>query len=482
MSLGFPYQIGDWALLTGEDGCSTHEDPAAESVRYELYLAHRMSADDVREIFVSTAAGNQPGPEIDSLFPAPPPGVVSPQCAQPNPPGPATFLPAYWQRADSCHLDDPGPHRLALAAGAVDARDRPSGIAIDGAEPPLVAPGQHVYAWHPAALPYSGTPFCLPDPPEPPPEPPPYPAEIGLPRSITGTSVAAALVSGAAARAQTAMLDAGSAALDRRALERLLYLTGEAVCDHLGDQRLSPDHTPVRRLHIARLDHALTSRECADLRACAAFPPGAVTIDPIGVSLQHDCRDALAACGLETLDALGQLDIECASHSSVPWPVGYVPPACDSWTTTSAFVDAATCPGTVCPYEHLPFPSLIGSLGPEPTGGGCPECSITLYGEPPDYALLVLELSADFPPDTTFADPYLVIAGFNGNFWKEYYLDLSESAPEGAFTPGAVLQIQLSLGVIPSTFIWASAEATLTMMVTQPNLEPVTDYSPLKIL
>jgi hypothetical protein len=470
LSLGFPSELAAKAALEGEASCETWEDPAGESVRYELYLARRMEQDGIRRVFVSAAAGNQPGPVEPGLFP---PSSEAPleSCPPQTLFGQSWFLPADWHRVDSCRISDPGPHRLALGVGAVDDRDRVSGIAIPDSESPLVGPGQHVYAFHRSATPPPASPVCMGSP--------PYPAPVTLPIAITGTSASAALASAVAARAQVARLSAGLSPFDRDVLARLLYLTGESVCEAAGAARVSPAGTAVRRLSARRMDVALASPACASLLSCAA---AASDPEPIGTTLLDDCRHELVACGLESLDAMGNFVVHCASSSAVSWPLGYTPATCTSGSEPTSFVDAGSCPPSGCPYEAEPFRALLGSLGPEPDNGGCPECSVYIYASSAS-ATLVLELNPKLAPGTQFLQPYLVVNGWSPTLgWKKYYLHLAGAAPSSAWYPGATLQLSIQLGGIPSD-MWPTNTATVTLVsvLQSPGQQAATDYSPLRV-
>ncbi len=455
LSLGWPAELGRPAELAGEASCQTHEDPFGEPVRYMLYVADQLES---REVFVSSAAGNQPRPPSPGLFP--PSSAVYHDCGADPWPAQPWFAPAWYQQTDSCADGVHSTFRLGIGVGAVDDRDRPSAVSIPGMEPPLVAPGEHVYAAHPSVTSTASPPACGPTT---------APATVELPHVFTGTSVSAALVSGAAARAQSAREEPFAA----DTLARVLYLTGETTCERMNPT--SPRHTAdgavVRRLHVGRLDQALSESSCGSLLDRAQEPSDVA----IGPDLLRSFAGELEACGLEIVDDEGAPVLSCAEHTSVAWPAAFPAPsdACGPTVVVAGgFVDA-TCPPAGCAPDPAPFQSLNGGLGPQPHDPPCPDCGLTVYGT---TGVLFVDLKPDYEPGTSFSQPILVVVGP-----MEQTLAFNLQAYEQYFYPGSSQILQLSLLDIPEGFDWSEAKASLLVTVADGNNIPETTVSALRI-
>lgn len=465
LSLGWPSELGRAARITSGT-CSSWEDPFGEPVRYLLDAARRSDDAGLRRVFVTAAAGNQPIDAPPGLFPPEPYGYSSLACSFNSSPGADWYYPANWNWEDSCRSTASELTRVAFGVSVVDDRDLVAGNAIANAESPLVAPGQHVYATHPNATPTSSptAPQCGATTAFPPP--------VTLPRAYSGSSVGAALVSAAAARAQASRIASGDPAFDWDTLARLLYLTGEDLC------RTTPAGVPVRRLNVARLDQTLSDPACAPLATCAGALASAETI-PAG--LLQACKSELAACRLERLDSAGNLIPICPGpQTAVEWPATYASPVCFEKSGPTLFQDAAAC-GGACPFEAGTDRKLVGSLGPQPDDPTCPDCLVYAYGAKNAFDLIV-ELNPNFPPGTTFSSPFLVFKGTNLSTQTAatFYLDLLSLSEASSWTPGANLKLEGTLDGMPA-FDWEDTKAVLTVMVQQPGMTSAKDVSALRL-
>lgn len=459
LSFGWPAELGNASLLLGAS-CASHEDPFGEPVRYLLDVARRKDTSAQRAIFISAAAGNRALPNASSSFPPPTTSWNGPACPVMAPTGTPYFFPAEWDRLTSCRDHDPQLTRAAFAVGAIDHRGNRAAVSIAAAETPLVAPGQHV------SVQVAGTPTA-----------PLVPAcstanqqpiDPQLPASLSGTSVSAALVAGAAARAQSYRLANSMKPLTHTQLARLMYLTGEGI------DRLTANGTPVRRLNVARMDRALQEPSCDGLLTC-----GPSALDPIPMTLLHDCAIELAQCGLETRDQFGALAPSYPPMANRPLqpPPGYQSLACHTGTGVPAAFDAASCAST-CPDLSRSDRYLLGSLGPQPGGDGCPWCFATVQLSVMRMELS-LELSTKFPSGTTFTEPYLIVKGrvLSSGATNTYYVNLLPFAPAAQWRPGKNLQFSFDTAAIPVD--WRNASATLLMTVNQPGQLAAADTSAL---
>lgn len=457
LSFGWPAELGNSAQLLGAS-CSSHEDPFGEPVRYLLDVARRKDLAAQRRIFISAAAGNRAVPNASANFPPPAPGWSWPLCPAAPPSGTPYFFPAEWDRATTCRDHDPQLTRAALAIGAIDDRGARAAVSIVGSETPLVAPGQHV------SVQVSGTPLA--------PSSPAcstanvQPTDPQLPASLSGTSVSAALVAGAAARAQSYRLANAQKALSHTELARLMYLSGEGI------DRLTANGTPVRRLSVPRMERVLQDPNCAGILTCGPSTP-----ESIPQTLLHDCMSALAQCGLESVNSMGSLVPNYPPMSNRPLqpPSGYVSQACHTSAAVAVAFDAASC-GAGCPDLVRSDRYLLGSLGPQPGGDGCPWC-YALFQVSTARMELMLELSTKFPVGTAFTEPYLIVKGrmLSSSAINTYYVNLLPYAPAAQWRPGKNLQFSFDMAALPID--WRSASSSLLMTVNQPGQTPAADTS-----
>ncbi|MCA9555496.1 MAG: S8/S53 family peptidase, partial [Myxococcales bacterium] len=462
LCFGWPPELARPATISGGT-CTDYENGFGEPIRYLLDVARRMDDAGDRAIFVSAAAGNRPLPVKAGLFPAPPAGALDPACDLP-PADPDLYYPAQWARVESCRAGESTNHRVSLAVSAVDDRLQPIGLSIPGGETALVAPGQHVYASHPAASPTSGNQICGAGP--------NLSQTETLPRVFSGTSVSTALVAGAAARVQDTLRRQGAAALPRDALTRLLYLTGRNLC------RLTQESVQVRVLDVGRLDDAL--KDCPELVECARNLTGHAPVEPSHLA---SCLEPLVACGFEPAEGYEQ---NCAvpRTGAVGWPAGYEAshPACTTDSVAPAWQNENSCQGT-CPYA-LGIPrNVTGTLGPQPIVPTCPDCPALL-----DVGLqevsLPFELTSAVEPGTTFTNPYLRLEGKALNYpaTSKYYIQLPATPSSGTWTPGDT--VKLTVNLAGTQIDWTHPELVsmaLVMDVTVPGKVTETDFSTLRV-
>lgn len=382
LSLGWPPELSQPRILKGDPApgsdageCVVTEDPVGESVRGALLSLARRDAEGTPTA-VFAASGNRPGRARDdgrggqvnnladqyaALFRVR--GAAPDNCGgrYPLPPTPHWFLPGGWSRTPTCagRPDDP-PFYLAFGLGGIADNDRPTVQSINGAEPPLVGPGQHVYVDHPA-LQRRPAYMCA--------ERPPLEGLEG-PFPFTGTSVPTALATGAAAKALGVLHAANGTTLGRRALARLLYFTGRGVDpEYTGVARTAAfGGQPVQRLDACRMEFALTDASCAPLRNCLRAGNSPSPLD-------MPCTAADLACLANAEAPNGP----CAERPRAPVPLNpnYTPdPGCqDAVLCTSDWQDAAmTCGATPCPFEMAPDRHSMGTLSGTPVVTGCPDC------------------------------------------------------------------------------------------------------------
>lgn len=457
LSLGWPSELARAAELS-DPTCSTHEDPFGEIVRYELELARRLDDTNTRRVFVVTAAGNQPLRTPIDVFPNPPAGLAAATCSPSSLVTFPWFFPASWQFVDTCRVPNETT-KVAFGVTAVDDRDRPAGNAVAGAEAPLVAPGQHVYVSHPAAAAAFGAPICV--------NGGESPAQVRMPMALTGSSVPAAMISAAAARAQSLRIDNALTPLTWDGLARALYVSGRGLCRDSG--RLE-----VRQLDVARLEHTVTS--CEPLIGCLEGLTGAATI-PDGI--MTSCAAQIGACGLEPVDRTGNIVRTCAPPptTSVPWPASYADTlvACGPSDGRDLF-DISTC-GAMCPFELLPYRTLLGKIGPQPNSGSCPDCRLRVT---PELAIAqpIAEINPLLPSGSYVVDPYLLITGFDSAgtpFTK--FAAINQMGQ--VWKPGQVYKPSVPLGELDID--WDTASSKLVGTLHTPGSSPGQDAAPLTL-
>ncbi|MEZ4436784.1 MAG: S8/S53 family peptidase [bacterium] len=433
LSLGWAPELSRPRVITGP-ACSGVEDPVGEAVRYALARFGDRDA-DIDSTVVLAAAGNRPeraarAAELYGAFfavaedtggPRPPHSACP---GAPAPPAPDWFYPAEWNRRPTCELQGTtlgAPRYLAWAIGATDDRDEATVLSIDGPEPPVVAPGQHVYADHPFGGDPVPAPLCTGAP---------SVNLLHLPGAVTGSSVSTALVAGAAAEAQRRRAEHGQAPLAGAALQHLVHLSALEV----GRPAWRPDPggldpVEVRRLSWCGLFGALEeagtggAAACTDLLACVATPRAAVVDGALIAACGDAARDCFAATG-------------CAGVRPRPvsWSPGYSAPvvcvedeACpDVWVSTAA----CELPGAGgCPHEQNIEQHQAAPMGPSPGLAGCPECSFVDHPSGPDGTLLG-EITESLSFGTVLRYP-IILVDYElplGNPVREY-IHLPQSQP-----------------------------------------------------
>jgi len=409
LSVGWPPELGRPRLVPSSQGPVT-EDPAGESVRYMLALAGQLSTAAAPLVTIA-AAGNRPGhPAVNErVYEAwfgvdaqadPPTGCP----AADLPTGPPLFYPAYWSRLPSC-VAGQGPRFLTWAVGAIDDRDRDTALTIRGAQPPLVAPGQLVYAAHDALPAAAAVPVCSE-------EGTPDDGALRSPTAVTGTSVAAALTSGAIARLLGAGVDLTGAASPASALRQLAWATGVEVAG------AAFDSAAIRRLNLCR---ALAATRCSDVVACAVDGPDDGSFDRA-----VDCAGAVTAC------APACPDVEA---DSIEWPEAHrpLPPVacrCDRAADRGLAADG-DCgdperEDRACPYELGIDAHSLGTAGGQPGQPTCPDCSAFVRDGGPTARLDAwLELSSAMNPRTVVDSGFIVLRDSAGSAYSASLQKLS---------------------------------------------------------
>jgi hypothetical protein len=439
LSLGWPRVYSEYTELSPSN-CSTWEDPSGEAVRY---LIHGSALTDRATIFA--AAGNDPTnshPHVGDI--SPPPGVSSPPaCAQLSQRAP-WFYPAQWDHTPSCFTTGQETRSVIAVSGTND-REQRSAVAVP-METPLVAPSDHVYAIIPG-VPANSADNC--------------PANIGVrgvesPQVFSGSSVSTALVSAAAARAQELRLGSRQNALSSSQIEKLLYLTGEALC------RTNGDGTPIRRLHVGRLESIFQTPNCvASLLTCSAAG------QEVGSTTLSSCTTAVeTTCALGPAAGTCPLDQEALSWPSLPAT------ACDGDFNITPLLEA--CNPTLCPVQTQPNRMLLGGTGPQPNTGGCPDC---LLSQSATAWTFHAELSSNFPLGTSFEDPVIEFIAPNGEI---SLIKLIPLTPASAWFPGAKLKITIPPTTLAPVGTPKQVKARLLLTILQAGVSG-TDYSALRV-
>ncbi len=451
-SMGSPPELSRRTVITAGT-CSSWEDPFGESVRYMLDNAARLDATGVRPVFVSVAAGNRPLEIAPGTFP--PTYSATHSCSTQSLGPDEWFLPGHWHRLDSCRQAPlGGTNRLAFATSAIDARHNPASASIAAAEAPLVAPGQHIIVAHPAAAPAPSQ--CTTTP----------PSSVTLPSTMSGSSMSSIIGASAGAHIQHTLIATNRAPFDAFGVGRFLHLTGIDVC------RTSATGAPVRRIHVGRLDTALA--QCPDLVNCARTQYGD---EPIPADLLWVCAAPLAACGLETLDATGHVIPQCATAGGAPVSVPIASDtSCVQNSGTVTAIPASAC-GTNCPDAPTTDRYSLGSLGPQPFGGGCPHCEVIDLLFTPRTLRIYADLNPDFAQTTTMTSPTLALKGPTNQGVQTFFVDLDEVSP-APWHPGEYRKITVTIQNDIDFSDWSQVDAYLLVDINE-GAKTVTDVSPL---
>lgn len=274
------------------------------------------------------------------------------------------------------------------------------------------------------------------------------------------------MIGAAAARAQALRLQVGLQPLSWNGLARMLYLTGIDLCRESG-------RLPVRRLDVARLERGVT--RCPALVECAL---SIASENPLPPNILNICAAQLGECGLESV-VRGQLLRACPRVADAPieWPLGYGDGYASCGTAAPhPPVNVATC-GSLCPYESVPSRIVLGSLGPQPNAGGCPDCELSVKAAL-QVADLTAEISTSLPAGAMLTSPYVLVSGTDpasGQIVKHYiFFDTSEPWKAGEIH-------KVNFAVADVNVDWSKASASLISTITTPGPQTGTDISPLRV-
>jgi len=472
LSVGWPPELGAPRGLTGWRGdrdadgsiswqqCQTMEDPVGSPVDYLIRTTRLLNDNNVRPVLVVAAAGNRPDPNGDDRkesrfaegFGVVPrgtgPGDATDKRGQPQ-----WFYPAQFARQRAPLGSEP------LVVGAVTDTEAPTALSIPRAEPALVAPGQHVYVTSIAAGHCPGGPL----PSDACPKHPEYGGcdcpGLHVPHALTGTSVATALVSAVAARAQLVRMSNGLRPLSGPRLAALLYHTADPLIAPGGAAggptwRTSVVGAPVRRLSLRTMDAWLGDPALLDQKVPPTLP--GPPLDGPGVT-------AAPPTSWTPPDAVLWKPTYTPSPSTLTGGLSTAPPA--TWVNESAN------PPPDAPWKD--FFSLAG-LGPLPPGVHCPECNVwgdRLDGTKWTIMSAALELS-DPPSGTTYLSALIKVKS-SGVVWK-YAVD------PALLKPGVTITIDLPDKTLPGSI--KAADAWIVIERKSPWVGTYSSTDPLRIL
>ena len=409
-SVGWPPELGRPRRIAGT---AEHEDPVGESVRYMLHRARQLTQRD-NPIVVIAAAGNRPGRRAinqriyDAWFDLTGAGA---------PTGcgidviPTRFFPAAWSRVPTC-VDPDDRQFLAWAVDAVNGFDRPSAMSVDGATTAVVAPGEHAYVGSDApGLPATpAVSACGPS------DEPALDGGFTTPRAYTGTSVAAALVSGAVARVLGRLAAQGVHGYSAATLRYLLYLTGEAVPGQTNDG------DNVRRLSACRAEAAAS---CSATVMCLFDADDQPMLNP---ELLHLCQLHVGSCEAQP---------ECPQIAQdwVAWPSEYRPgpnQVCqcnDVHAVRWQMAEQCQQADGACPFEKGIDTHSLGTVGSLPYSPPCPDCGwlfVRSLDGGPEHVDIRLSLNPDRRRRDPIRSAWLMFRelGANGDTVSTRYVSL----------------------------------------------------------
>lgn len=418
LSLGWLPEQARSRRLVGP-GCLTVEDDIGETMRYAMAMAAAVDRPQ-RPVSVVVAAGNRPlsGEDPDAF------DVVGGGLFDPMTDGwwshdrEPMLMPAEYGRVSG----------LGLAVGAVDARDNRGALSVlpAEAEPRLVALGDHVASSSVEML------------------------TAGDATTLSGSSLAAAQVSGALALAMDAVADRAAQWGDVQpvagsTLEDLVYLAGVPV------RRSTPDGTPIHRLDESRLRAVLSCELLPQIIACI----GDLVDEP--QALAGECGEMVRACAAE------EHDPEVGRPAERPLACRLEPAS----AVVAADRDAARWndqQGDLLVFGD-PMPNfdrtradraLLGGVGPQPRVPTCSDCSGFVDYRAGHVELLVF-MSKQFPSDTRFRDPHVMVHDQWGNKgWIA--VDLAGAVLQ----PGSAVQLRTIGGLpVPGKVVSASLVVTI---------------------
>ncbi len=500
LSLGWPPELGRRRLVQTVHsecdrlGCGSEdpsspdavfEDGAGEAVRYVLDQARALDREG-EPVVVVAAAGNRPGAATynagvyESAFGVA--GSLSDSCVGDEPITGSWFLPGEWGYVPTCEETadtPPGRRFTALTVGALDVLDGPGIFTGLGSETATAAPGEHVVV----DVPEGGG---------------PAPEWLGLPTSVTGSSMSAALVTGAIAQAQMVRQLAGDPPLTWPEAVQLTYLTAVGLGR---PARIYKGEGDVRRVSLCRLREALRCGNDGDppepcpaggVVGCLQSLAAQVTVALPG-TLFETCQACLAACGL---------DERCpeAEPAQLGWADGYV-------AAFEATADIGPVPGgpeaeappcatgedEACPWDLDAAGGAVvdlyslGQLGPQPSEGGCPDCTVVFSPGDPGLGTephldRYLKLNPALDDSVEFQAAWLV-AWVDGEVAA--YAALGKLPGLMPWVPGdkvVVKGVPLVPGATEDPKAWAAAKAALySQLVSKQWGKPVKDASPLYV-
>jgi hypothetical protein len=489
--LTVPRYLPGRALPDGR-GCAAVEAPIGEEVRHVLYAARQLAARDAAAgpVVTFSAAGNRAdAAEVldaagGSVLGSEAPFDRVPAC-RPFEFEPRFFGPGDLARLPTCDREGLGePMRLTTALGGIDSRGFP-GALTNAAEPPLVAPGQSVYATAPGleqpAEPANAR-WCGPRPPLAEASGPPAP--VPVPSAVSGTSAAAALTTGSAALVARAVYQRYGTWPDQDALAGLLYDAGRAMPRPVdGLPRATEDGLEVRAVQLCRTARLI---ECEDYMRCALgpAPAGSPAIGrPDCVAAGEGCL-AVAQCPEAPL---GLLEADVERLLSMPTCIT------DEGLATAGF-PADACAGDLsCPYHEGPGTDgvvrraydrySVGRLGPQPDILGCTECKLVVQG---DTLSAVLQLSRSLPAGTRFGDATIEFTDASGRVVAFGLTATGVSPAVSTWLPGTTVKLDKVRVVAPvarTTTSWRTTRARFVSTLTSSAwTAPVRDSSPLTIV
>ncbi|MFN3199414.1 MAG: S8/S53 family peptidase [Bradymonadia bacterium] len=406
LSLGWLPEYERVRTLRGP-GCAIEEDGVGAVVRYMLAVAQEQDT-AARPILAVAAAGNRPlNGERAELH-----KVDENQPLDACTDGwwlggeltrPPMLFPGEYSRTTVKSDQQQGcvaGEALSFAVGAINARGTPTGVSIPRAlaEPRLVAPGAHVFT--------------------------PQGALAGAPEAYTGTSVSAALTTGALARALAYLGAARSAdplvpRLSGAQLSDLLYLTAYDL------NRSTWQGYPVRALNVGAADDLVQCGELLSAIGCLAQGQGPDVIDR--------CAEWLEVCDAFPGNPPGYdpEGAEPAPQCTANAP-GTSDDACVDWTDCTNNDDVRFGPAQIVgePPDRLRRDAL-GAVGPQPRVPLCPDCAVlNLF----PYLNVSINFSSKYDIATTrFTSPYLLLTDKYG---KQAYLPLAVPSNGQGYRPG----------------------------------------------
>src|SRR5262249_52883348 len=137
----------------------------------------------------------------------------------------------------------------------------------------------------------------------------------------------------------------------------------------------------------------------------------------LDAALLRRCSAALTTCGFED-----PFTATCGTPPGEPgWPAAYLRrhQTCVAESSERTRGSIACFPGDPCPPTAAPERALLGTSGPQPSTGACPDCQVVRRSR--REAELVLELSETLPRTTRISSPMLVVS-FDGGGRKAFPL------------------------------------------------------------